>query len=366
MKIVILVISFLLFIGNIYCKDTIYVSINKPIEISSKEKEETWMIYLKDSITILSLGFAIFFGFKGITLFRKKLGEDYIKQIILNSQESKKNIGIECHKLLDKYYIKLPNGLGHYLTNEEILEVLEDIKNLNYLAIGTTKEIETYTYLLKDTIINVYNTYSVDNTYMFTSLYDLYLLCINIFYEIIFFTSKVIDIPYSSKTEPHIYLKKRIGKFAANNNLKQFKYLDQGIDRKANSIITAMFISQVNLRSNFVMSKSAYGIYSSPAPIALLLLNDSIYFPLIFESNPNPEFPNIKYVLSLIAFDIRWKKDEQSEKKIVKFIYVNLGINNMSFQNLDKDNFQNTFQDAYIDSKNIEIDKVNKIGRAHV
>lgn len=314
--------------------------------------------YLKELLTIIGIGAGIIIGYPAL---RKKLREDHIKKLLDETQEANKETKFACHKLIDKY-------LSRTYSNEpvhrnDIQKVFIEIVELNEKALNASKEVVTLSILLKTTIQRVLRHYDPKKHYSIITTDEFYGLFIVILYEIIFFSEKIVTIPWNQSTKQITYLNKRIEKFVSNNKYKKFKYFEQGFDNNVTSPLYFFFYASIHKCSHFLFHRSAYKIFESPVPIARLLYLNKLYFPVILESNGHASLFNESQILKLVSFKTMTQLNQVGEKNIIKFTYANTSELFHFVDSLTKKQFEEGFSDSYINSNGIELNKVNKFSK---
>lgn len=110
--------------------------------------------YIKEIITILGLVIGIIFGYP---ILWRKLREDHIKKLLNETQVANKKTKFACHKLIEKYlnrtYSEEP------ITKDLMQKAFSDIQDLNEIALNSSKEVVTFSILLKSTLQTIMRFY---------------------------------------------------------------------------------------------------------------------------------------------------------------------------------------------------------------
>lgn len=326
------------------------------IEIKGKPQDlmDSILRYTKEILLIIGLGAGIVIGYPAL---RKKLTEDHIKKLIEDIQSSNKNIKIQCQTLIDNYYSKTYRS--DLLAISDVQQTYNELDNLHKEALNASKEVVTYVFMLKSTIQGVLIHYDPTNLPYRIYSDDYYSLYIRILHEIIFFTTKIVNIPSSSRTVRFKYINKKIRKFIIKENFRKFKFFEQGVDYRYTSPLLLSYYGNINKGKNILILKSAYKIFNSPAPIIRLLYLNGLYFSPILKKKEKTIF--IEEKLYLIGFKASTQYNELGEKEIISLIYCNISDMLNFTGSIKKEDFENDFIDDYIVSKNLDIKKAIKI-----
>ena len=343
-------------------KDNINAGERVPILVEIKNEQSNLaddiFKYFKEILTIIGLGAGIVLGYPAL---RKKLREDHIKKLLNETQEANKETKFACHKLIDNYLSRTYSN--EPVQRNDIQKVFNEVVILNEKALNASKEVVTFAILLKTTIQKILRQNDPKQHYSIITTREFYGLFIDILYEIIFFSEKIVAIPLSQSTKQISYLNKKIEKFVSNNKYKKFKYFEQGFDNNATSPLYFSFYASIHRCSHFLFHRSAYKIFESPIPVARLLYLNRIYFPLLLESKERIKLIGGTYILNLVSFKITNQLTQKGEKKIIKFTYANISDIVNFIGSLTKEQFLENFTDSYINSQGVELDKINKFSK---
>jgi hypothetical protein len=310
--------------------------------------------YSKEALTIVGLALGIYFG---LPFLRKKLVEDHVKKLFENIQETNKEIKELTHTLIDKHLSKTYKN--NPTSINEIQELYNDLDDLYKKSLNGSSEVVTFSFFLKRTIQGVLRTYEPKFNEIITTS-ELYELCINVLYEIAFFTTKVITIPYNSKTEQFKYIHPELEQYVLNKKYQKFKHLEQGVDNKYASPLLISFYNHINRCSSKHIIRSAYLIAQSPVPMARLLFLNKIYFPPILKSTEKKLFIT-DMRLHLISFKIAFQIGSSGQREIVTLLYTNISDQFHFTKSIKKEELETKFFDDYIKSIDIDIKKSLKI-----
>jgi hypothetical protein len=322
------------------------------IEIKGKPQDlvDSILNYTKEILIIIGLGAGIVLGYPAL---RKKLMEDHIKKLIDDIQSSNKSIKIQCQTLIDNYYSKTYRS--DLISISDIQQTYNELDSLHKQALNASKEVVTYVFMLKSTIqgvLKIYDPMQVPYLIYSNEYYGSY---ITILHEIIFFTTKIVNIPSSSRTVRFKYINKKIEKFIIKDNFRKFKYFEQGVDYRYTSPLLLSFYGNIHKFQNTLILKSAYKIFNSPVPIIRLLYLNGLYFAPILKKKEKTLF--IEERLYLIGFKSSIRYDEKGEKEIVSLLFCNIS-DTMNFTgSIKKEDLENDFIDDYIPSKDLDLKK---------
>lgn len=326
------------------------------VEIEEKRENvlDSIIKYTKEILVLVGLSAGIVLGYPAI---RKKLVEDHVKKIIEDIQDSNKEIKILCQSLSDKHLSRTYKT--EIISINEIQQAYYEVDELHKKALNASKEVVTFTFLLKRTIQGILRRYDTKNQSYRIFTNEFYGFYINILYEITFFATKIVNIPTNTRTVRIKYINRKIKKYVVNNKFKKFKYIEQGVDNKYASQLLLSFYGNIYRINNIIILRAAYTIFSSPAPISRLLFLNELYFPPILKKREPTLF--IYEKLNLIGIIKQVQYGAQGKREIVQLLYANIGEMFNFVGTLTKQDIEDNFIDDYILSKGIDLKKAIKI-----
>jgi hypothetical protein len=303
---------------------------------NTKSTFEKYFPYVKDSLSVLALFLGIILTYP---LLRKKLVENHITNTLQSIQDSNRKVQIECQKLIDKY---TPLTYSNYpLRKSNIDSLYNEIRNLYYESQKSSSDIATILFYFKNTLQGVLKHYDHGRNPIISS--DLSNFTISILYTLTAYSSKVIQIPRSTKMVQKKIVSKSIRKFVSNSNRNQYKYFSQGVIHDPRTSHLIVFFDRIKQTKNSLIKRSAFKIYNSYNHILNTLFLYRIYVPPILE---------YKNGSSLNLFLIDFKYRIPSEDEVVELTYTNLNDSDRFIDSLDLKKIKYQFEDAYIkDSK---------------
>jgi len=335
------------------------------IEIIKDEKQENMFLnYIKDfSGSIVALiGIIAAWPF-----FRRKMIENHISNTLFKIQEVNRIVGKECQKLIDKYisytYTIEP------ISRNELESIYKDINNLYLLSVDGSSDVTTVIFYLKVTIQRTLKHYNKKYTKTsFITSREIYELVIKVIETVIFYSTKVIQIPKSSKVNQYDLIEKTlknnsIKNYISNSSFTEFKHFNQGVLFDFCSLHYLSFYAMI-IKSNTLITRSAFSIYINPDPVLKLLQLNEIYAPLILEDKNKDELFNVNYSLFLIKFSIN---DELTmangkRKKIVNLYYTNTNDISRFVSHLKPDYFKSNFIEKYIIESEFNFENILSFG----
>ncbi len=326
----------------------------KPIE--NKSAFEKAFPYIKDSLSVIAVFLGIFITYP---LLRKKLVENHITNTLQKIQDTNGIIQSDCQKIIDKY-VPLTYSNNH-LRESDIEKVYDEIRKLSYEAQQASSDVVTILFYFKNTLQGVLKHYDYGK-YSTISSRDLYGLTISVLELTIFYCTKVISIPKSTKIESQNIINPKIKKFVTNSNSNQFKYFNQGFINDVKTSHLGFFYQEINSRKHALIKRAAFKTFQDPAPVAVLLFLSGIYAPLVLEKDYDSPFnPEGKLRLFLIGFSFQNKltMKDGTVKEVIDLDYCNPDDFGRFADNLKFDDFKTNFYDSYIRESNFKFDKIS-------
>lgn len=235
----------------------------------------------------------------GYPLLKRKLIDSYITNQFEIIHENNRVLRKECLRLKEKYPAKyISQGIS-----EEYLETaLNDLENLNRLAIDANPDSYKYSYLLFKSLkkfkeeqkINPSEHYYNEtiSTFIFNHVENIYN-----------YSKSIGFVPENSNIKIKQLFNSRIGKYVIDNTYYEIDGLDQSISyKKASALLVLFFYTNIRCSStsmgNGLLFKSCYTSVPSPSPFARIMHNQKIYIPLILKGEPimNVFIPTLVFV----------------------------------------------------------------------
>lgn len=336
--------------------DTIFIhSSTDNIDKIKEDKIKKYLDYIIQIATILAILLGVIFGYPAIL---RKLQEEHIKELIKKTQETNNQIKKKSIEIINKYSTRTYKDI--IITKNDIQEIFNEIVKLNEESINASKEVNTLTFLLKTTfqgILRYYNPKTNRDIYS-SEIFNFYLSVLS---EIVFFTTKVINLPKRTSTAKIKRITRKLDRFLSQNTFKKYKYFEQGLDYSSCNAIVFSFYVDVNSSRNHIFYRAAYNIIKSPAPIMRMLYLEKFYIPPILKKEKDLLLFK-DYLLYLIGYEIDNYISEKEEKKIVKCYYANISDTFAWIHNIKMEDLKNNFTDNYLSNnkKNIEL-KINSL-----
>lgn len=329
--------------------DTILIHLTSDSSENIKEdKLKKFLDYIIQIATIAALLLGVILGYPAIL---RKLQEEHIKELIKTTQETNNKIKRKSIEIINKYSTRAYKDV--VITKNEIQEIYNEIVKLNEESVDASKEVNTLTFLLKTTfqgILRYYNPGNNKDIYS-SELFNLYL---SILGEVVFFTTKVVNLPRRVSTSKIKRINKKLDKFLNQNTFKKYKYFEQGLDYSSCNAVVFSFYANVFAIENHIFYRAAYNIIKNPAPIIRMLYLEKLYIPPILKKEKDVLFFKDFY-LHLIGYKIYDYKSEKEEKKIVKCYYANISDSYAWIHNINLDDLKNNFKDNYLNNNKKEI-----------
>ncbi len=320
-----------------------------------EDKIKKYLDYIIQISTIAALLLGVIFGYPAIL---RKLQEEHIKELIKKTQETNNLIKRKSIEIINKYSTRAYKDV--LITKNDIQDIFNEIMRLNEESVDASKEVNTLTFLLKTTFQGILRYYNPKtNEVIYSS--EIFKFYLSILSEIVFFTTKVVNLPKRVSTSKIKRINKKLDKFLNQNTFKKYKYFEQGLDYSSCNAVVFSFYVNVNSSANHIFYRAAYNIIKNPAPIMRMLFLEKFYVPPILKKEKDLLLFK-DYILHLIGYKIYDYKSEKEEKKIVKCYYANISDTFAWTHNLKLEDLKNTFKDNYLTNDNREIElKINSL-----
>lgn len=326
----------------------------KPVE--NKSFLEEAFPYIKDSLGVIAVFLGLWITYP---LLKKKLVETHITNTLQKIQDANRVIQRDCQKLIDKYTPLTYSN--EYIREPELQKVYDEIRKLYYNSQESSGDITTVVFYLKNTLQGVLKHYKFGKHEIIVSR-DLYGLTISILDLVIFYCTKVVQIPESTKIEKNNLINPKLKRFVTNSSSNQYKHFSQGVITDVKTSHLGFFYEEINRRNHSLIKRAAFRTFQDPAPIANLLFLNEIYAPLVLEKEYNSPFNNDgKLRLFLIGFSFRNKltMKDGSIKQVVDLDYCNPDDFGRFADHLKMNDFKTNFQDVYIKDSEFAFEKIS-------
>lgn len=311
------------------------------------DKLVQWAKILTDVITPFSLLLGIILGYP---LLKKKIMEQYVMKQFEMRDTANREVRHKVIELLDKYPVKY---ISQRLTAEYIEKALSGISELRNSALDSQPDVYRYINLIYKTLKNleeIYTHFTTENFPHNNYEENLSRWLHNQLQEVYDYSKSIGTLP-TGETVIKPKLNKTISPYVTNNKVTEIRDMVHTIEYKQSEAMLVLFFGVSNdslSGDNVEIYKAAYEAAPSPCPFARLLLNNSIYFPIILKSKEKFWFAYGE--LRLIGY--RKKKSTNlngEECSYYECVYAN--ISNMGFVNttitkLDK---LSEYNDSYLD-----------------
>lgn len=316
-----------------------------------------WYVYINqwtEILTKLLTPISILLGIVlGYPLIKKKLTEKHITkqfEIMGNSNRDVRNIVI---KLLDEYK---EENISNRLTLGYVNEALAKITNLKYVAIDAAPDVYRYINLIYRTLSNLAKTYSQyqdANAFPHNNYQEQLSTWLHRQLNNIFDYSKTIGVIPSGEIIHKKKVNRLLSKYVTHNEVVEVKGVTPNIAYfKSEAMLVLFFGTSVNSLSadNVEIHKAVFESVPSPCPFARLLLNNSIYFPLILKSKEKLLFEYGE--LALIGYKKMKSTNTNGEtKNYYECVYANISSFGFVNTTIKKRENINEYIDGYINKE---------------
>lgn len=311
------------------------------------ERLVQWAKVLTEVLTPFTLLLGVILGYP---LLRKRLTEQYVMKQFEIRDVANREVRHKVIELLDEYPISY---ISNRLTLEYIQKALSNISELRRLALDSQPDVYRYVNLLYKTLKNLEEIYTHFDSESFPHRNyeeNLSRWLHNQLKEVYDYSKSIGSIP-TGETIIKPKLNKTISPFVNHNSVTEIRDVEHSIEYRQNEAMLVLFFGTSNdslSGDNVELYKATYEAAPSPCPFARLLINNSIYFPLVLKSKEKYWFMHGE--LMLIGY--RKKKSTNlngEEYNYYECIYANLshmGFVNTTITELDK---LDSFRDGYLD-----------------
>jgi len=243
----------------------------------------TFLSYFNKMIAPLGVILGLILGYP---LLKRKLIDSYITKQFEIIHDNNRIVRKECLRLKEKYPVKY---ISQSLNQEFLVEVIDDVKKLNELAIDANPDSYKYSYLLykslhtfgeqtKNEIPNNFNEkYYCEtvSTFVFNHIEQIYR-----------YSKSIGFLPKNSIIKEKPILSSKLNKYVIENKYYQVDGIDYSLSyKKASALLVAFFSTNINCLNtdNGLLFQSCYKPVPSPSPFARIMYNQNIYMPLVLE-----------------------------------------------------------------------------------
>lgn len=326
--------------------NTLSLEIKKDRENSSSSNNQLYQI-AKDWIGTLIALVSLIYGFK---ILRKKLLEQHITKALSDIQDTNKRILIESTRLIDEYIPRTYSSEPIKL--EELKDVLEHIKKLYYDSQGGSTECQTLLYYLKTTLQHTYKHYGTDEKHLEIIIsIELYKLVIDTLQWVNFYSTQVVYVPKSGKTEDIYLFKKEVSKNLTDSKFTKYRHFKQGFTNDPNSALYLAFMIDIHTCRNTLIKRSAFQIYQNNEVLGSLLQTLKMYAPLKLDLYPSGERTNSE--LFLIGYSVY--SFQGGRKDLIKLLYTNPSENHVLIPRLIGNEEIQNLKDTFIVDSGFDI-----------
>lgn len=341
------------------CSIILYVVIVSIINLPELNRVTTAVFsYLNQIIAPLGVIIGLLLGYP---LLKHKLIDGYITKQFEITHENNRVVKKECLNLKEKYPDEY---ISKSLNQEYLIEILQDLKRLNELAIDANPEVYKYSYLLYKSLQTFRNKTQGGIPNSFHEQYYCETLSSFIFNHIdsIYrYSQSIGNTPSNRKIKEKQILVSMLNKYVIDNKYYEIDNFNDSLSFKHASALLVSFFS-TNIRClgdrNGLLFQSCYEVVPTPSPIARIMYNQSIYLPLILTGEEFLHF----FRPQLVLVGYSRQKSTQFESGVTNhFIICHYSnISNFGFVNgslKDKQDFVK-FKDTYLECETLEVDDI--------
>jgi len=322
------------------------------LEFTPKEEKTTleyFFNYLKDFLpsVIAAVGLGL-----TIPILRKKLTENHITTALNNIHNANAEVQKYNQTLIDKYL--LLTYKDNKLTKEDFENITKDVSEGFTLSQNASSDVTTLMYFLKITFQETSRQYDLTKPIILSNrIYNLINDTLNLAN---FYSTQVVQIPISIKTEKKNLINDKIKKFVTHSDYLKYKHFNQGVIRDPRSAHFTLFYGMILNTGVPLIMRSAYQIFSHPNVIMHLLYAHSLYAaPILEKPSPLPFFGTNKTLLHLIGFTKQTSFNGERSDEYVKLVYSNINnifhfIGSMPSEEIKE------YSDSYINTSGFKLD----------
>lgn len=329
--------------------------------------ESGFDIFYKYFIDLLSPLIAIAALWLTIPIIKKKLLENHISKALMDIQDANKKILSDTTDLIDEF---LPKTYSLEHVNKAELEVIfEKIKLLYKSSQEGSSDCQTMLFFLKSTLQNTIKNYDkVKNSSLYTR--EIYGLVIFTLEHVEFFSTQVVQIPKSTKTNIENLINKRIKKYVSHSEFEKYRHFNQGLIDDPNSAHYLIFYNKINSVSYNLLKRSAFQVFWDVSALKKMLYISGIYAPLeVNERDLDSKTTLIgDCTLYLIGFKMSSEHivQEGVQTKVVDLIYANPSDFFSFVSTLTLETLKSKFKDNFMPDIAFDFDNANKFSHKDI
>lgn len=290
-------------------------------------------------------------------ILKKKLLENHISKALTDIQETNKKLISASIDLIDEF---IPHTYSNErISPEEVEYLYSKIKTLSLISQDANQDSNTMVFFLKETLRNTLKHYDPKEHGIIISR-EILGLIISVLEEVIYFSTQVVQIPKSSKTTKSHLINEKIRKYVTHSEFEKYKYFKQGIIGDSRSAHALLFYSNVYSTSTKLITRSAFQIFQSVAPISNMLVINEFYAPLTLEMEERSPLFNEQNILYLMGFKISNSLTTATAtvNKVIELNYTNPSDFYGFAEGLTKDKFIKLLKDSYIVDSHFDLNKM--------
>lgn len=324
------------------------------------DKIEWWFNAVQQLLVITGLILGIVLGYP---LLERGLRDDNIKEVVKDIQASNIKVGRSSVEVID-YLIEAADRPDFFLEKKDIEELREKIRSLYYEAFIASKEIATILSLLHELLIRLLREFGkpeAENIRVPKGRF--YQLILTALQRVVFFATKAVVLPASSKTKEVSFLNERLANYVSDNEFKKFADLERGASFNTTNSILINLLGEINSLNQPIVSKSFAKIHLDPSAILRILHLHEVYIPPVIRSDKaKSEFGKMAN-LYLVSFELiteHHSKEDAVPKKVIKALYANLNAGFVFASTLTKDMLVHDYTDDFFGDQRLSDWKVQR------
>lgn len=285
----------------------------------------------------------------GYPLLKRRLVDGYITKQFEIIHDANREVRKQCLILRDKY---TPKMISNPLSYTDLLEAVEDMKNLNELAIDANDMVYKYSYLIYNSLVcfkeKTRNGINKGLNYSYLETLHTWL-----HYQImqIFKYSRTIGAIPQMEIREKRFLVERLDRYVTDNTYYEVEHLDSSIYYQHNSAQLVIFTALNNRYledSDLLLYMCCFKSAPSPCPQARLMYNNSIYIPPKM-SGEGP-FDFVEPTLYLVGCKKKVSTNIPSGRKSYYYVCIYANISDFGFvSNINSFEDLTKYRDSYLD-----------------
>lgn len=324
------------------------------------DKIDWWLDIIQQLLVIAGLILGIVLGYP---LLERGLRDDNIKEVLKDIQSSNIEAGRSSIEVID-YLIENADNSDFFLEKNNVEELRTKVKSLYYEAFIASKEIATILSLLHELLIRL------DREFGKTKSENIkipkgrfYQFLINALQKVVFFATKAVVIPATSKTKDVSFLNEQLSAYVSDNEFKKFTDLERGATFNTTNAILINLLGEVNNLNEPIVSKSFAKIHLDPNAILRILHLYEVYLPTVIRSDKTKSDFGGTASLYLVSFELITEHHSQADStptKVIKALYANLNAGFLFAGTLTKDMLIEDYVDDCLGDQRLSEWKLNR------